>query len=148
MDGYELNVVDYLLKPIAMHRLLQAAEKVVERLSAQNENVVSEKKAELTFMFAKYENKLVRIDFADILYIEGMQNFVKIHTVAKSYLISQTMKAMEEILPSVSFVRVHKSFIVAMNAIHSVYGNTIEIGALQIPIGSNFKADFMGRIER
>jgi DNA-binding LytR/AlgR family response regulator len=147
MDGYELNVVDYLLKPISMHRLLQAAEKVTERLNAGAEKGTNSNAAEATFMFVKHDNKLVKINFADMLYVEGMQNFVRIHTNTKSYLITHTMKAMEEILPANSFIRVHKSYIVAMNAITTVYGNTIEIGSTQIPIGSNFKADFMNKIE-
>jgi len=148
MDGYELNVVDYLLKPIAMHRLLQAAEKVAERLSVKADASVAEKRPDLTFMFVKHENKLVKINFENILYIEGMQNFVRIYTPEKSYMITQTMKSMEEILPAASFIRVHKSYIIAMHAISSIFGNTIEIGAVQIPIGSNFKSDFMDRIDR
>jgi DNA-binding LytR/AlgR family response regulator len=147
MDGYELNVVDYLLKPISMHRLLQAAEKVAERLATRNESA-AEKQADITFMFVKHDNKLVKINFADILYIEGMQNFVRIHTTTKQYLITHTMKAMEEILPQHAFMRVHKSFIVAINAITSLFGNTIEIGEIQIPIGSNYKDELMSRIER
>jgi DNA-binding LytR/AlgR family response regulator len=147
MDGYELNVVDYLLKPISMHRLLQAAEKVSERLNTGAERGGSSNAADTTFMFVKYDNKLVKINFADMLYVEGMQNFVRIHTSSKPYLITYTMKAMEEILPANSFIRVHKSYIVAMNAITTVYGNTIEIGNTPIPIGSNYKADFMNKIE-
>lgn len=147
MDGYELNVVDYLLKPISMHRLLQAAEKAAERLANRNGIPAAEKRAETTFMFAKHENKLVKINFSEITYIEGMQNFVRIHTETKPYMISQTMKSMEEILPSESFIRVHKSYIVAMHAITSVFGNTIETGNIQIPIGSNYKLDFMSRID-
>lgn len=148
MDGYELNVVDYLLKPISMHRLLQAAEKVAERLNTRNEPGVAEKRPDLTYMFVKHESKLVKINFTDILYIEGMQNFVHIHTIGKSYLVTQTMKSLEEVLPSTSFVRVQKSYIVAMEAITSVFGNTIEIGTVQIPIGSNYKFDFMSRIDK
>lgn len=148
MDGYELNVVDYLLKPISMHRLLQAAEKVTERLTHKNENTSAGNQAEITFIFVKHENKLVKINFADILYIEGMQNFVHIHTTTRPYLITHTMKAMEEILPQQSFMRVHKSFIVAINSISAIFGNTIEIGSIQIPIGSNYKDEFMGRIDR
>ncbi|WP_184550564.1 LytR/AlgR family response regulator transcription factor [Mucilaginibacter sp. FT3.2] len=147
MDGYELNVVDYLLKPISMHRLLQAAEKVSERLNAGTEKGGNGNAAEATFMFVKHDNKLVKINFADMLYVEGMQNFVRIHTSTKPYLITQTMKAMEEILPASLFTRVHKSYIVAINAITTVYGNTIEIDTTAIPIGSNYKADFMNKIE-
>jgi DNA-binding LytR/AlgR family response regulator len=77
-----------------------------------------------------------------------MQNFVRIHTTTKQYLITHTMKAMEEILPQHAFMRVHKSFIVAINAITSLFGNTIEIGEIQIPIGSNYKDELMSRIER
>lgn len=148
MDGYELNVVDYLLKPISMHRLLQAAEKVAERLAGQTGTVENSKPAEAAFMFVKHENKLVKINYADILYIEGVQNFVRIHTSGKPYLITHTMKGMEELLPASAFARVHKSYIVAMQAVTAVYGNTIEIGVIQLPIGSNYKDEFMERIEK
>lgn len=148
MDGYELNVVDYLLKPISMHRLLQAAEKVAERMDSQKAQQHPEKRPELSYMFVKHENKLVKISFKDILYIEGMQNFVNIHLSGKSYLITQTMKSLEDILPASLFIRVHKSYIVSMEAITAVFGNTIEIGTTQIPIGNNYKVEFMARIDK
>lgn len=148
MDGYELNVVDYLLKPISMHRLLQAAEKVAERMDSQKAQQHPEKRPELSYMFVKHENKLVKISFKDILYIEGMQNFVNIHLSGKSYLITQTMKSLEDILPASLFIRVHKSYIVSMEGITAVFGNTIEIGTTQIPIGNNYKVEFMARIDK
>lgn len=146
MDGYELNVVDYLLKPISMHRLMQAADKVMERLALKKEIIAIDKRTDITYMFVKHENKLLKIDFDKILYVEAVQNFVNIHTVSKSYLITQTMKNMEEILPAVLFTRVHKSYIVAMNSITAVFGNTIEIDSIKIPVGSNFKNIFMDKI--
>jgi len=145
MEGYELNVVDYLLKPISMHRLLQAAEKVSERLKEKTKTTTPA--SEASYMFIKHDNKLVKVNFADILYIEGMQNFVRIHTDDKQYLITHTMKAMEELLPQSTFFRVHKSYIVSLDAITAIFGNTIEIGKTEIAIGSNFRADFMQRIE-
>ncbi|OKS84577.1 LytR/AlgR family response regulator transcription factor [Mucilaginibacter polytrichastri] len=144
MEGYELNVVDYLLKPISIHRLLQAAEKVSERLKEKTETIAPA--SETSYMFIKHDNKLVKVNFADILYIEGMQNFVRIHTGAKPYLITHTMKAMEELLPQSMFFRVHKSYIVNLDAITAIFGNTIEIGKSEIGIGSNYKADFMEKI--
>ncbi|WP_316748082.1 response regulator transcription factor [Pedobacter gandavensis] len=148
MDGYELNVVDYLLKPISMHRLLQAAEKVAERMESKQVQSPVEQRPELSYMFVKHENKLIKINFSDIRYIEGMQNFVHIHLPEKSYLITQTMKSLEDLLPASSFTRVQKSYIVSMEAITAVFGNTIEIGTIQIPIGSNYKAEFMSRIDK
>jgi DNA-binding LytR/AlgR family response regulator len=145
MDGYELNVVDYLLKPISMQRLLQAAQKVSERLHTP---AVIMRPPSLPYFFARHENKLVKINFADILFVEGMQNFVKIHTSTQTYLITNTMKAMDELLPPQDFMRVHKSYTVALAAINAVYGNTIEIGKVQLPIGSNYKSAFMSRIAR
>jgi DNA-binding LytR/AlgR family response regulator len=149
IDGYELNVVDYLLKPISMQRLLQAAQKVTERLNARfDEAGAQRRQPAVNYFFARHENKLIKINFADILFVEGMQNFVKIHTCTKTYQIANTMKAMDELLPSADFMRVHKSYTVALAAIHAVYGNTIEIGKVQIPIGTNFKVAFMNRIPR
>lgn len=145
MDGYDLNVVDYLLKPISMQRLLQAAQKVTER---RHTPAGPAKQPALPYFFARCENKLVKINFADVLFVEGMQNFVKVHTAAQTYLITNTMKAMDDLLPQDDFIRVHKSYTVALAAIHAVYGNTIEIGKVQLPIGANYKSEFMSRIAR
>jgi len=146
MEGYELNVVDYLLKPIAMHRLIQAAEKVNERLMQKSAALPDQNRADITYIFVKHENKLVKIDFDQIQYVEAMQNFVNIHTAGKSFLVTQTMKNLEEILPPVLSARIHKSYIVSMHAITSVYVNTIEIGEVKISIGSNYKNAFMEKI--
>lgn len=147
MEGYELNVVDYLLKPIAMHRLMQAAEKVSERLAQKKQTLTTTApKPNLPYIFVKHENKLLKIDFDQILYVEAMQNFVNIHTPEKTYLVTQTMKSMEELLPAALFIRVHKSYIIALPAITAVFGNAIEINGIQIPIGSNYKNTFMEKI--
>jgi DNA-binding LytR/AlgR family response regulator len=146
VEAFELDVMDYLLKPISMQRLLQATQKVTERLTARLTGVDTMRQSAVDYFFVRHENKLVRINFADILFVEGMQNFVKIHTPAKTYVITNTMKAMDELLPPGDFMRVHNSYTVALAAIHAVYGNSIKIGQVQIPIGSNFKAAFMSRI--
>ncbi|OQP56827.1 hypothetical protein A3860_09590 [Niastella vici] len=146
MDGYELNAVDYLLKPISLQRLMLAAQKVTERLQARLIGSNQAPQPVVNYFFVRHDNKLVKIDFADILFVEGMQNFVKIHTTAKTYVVTYTMKSMSALLPSADFIRVHKSYIVALAAINTVFGNTIEIGQTQIPIGTNYRLAFMGRI--
>jgi DNA-binding LytR/AlgR family response regulator len=140
MEGYELNIVDYLLKPISMHRFLQAVGKVTERMSSG----IPDTKA---FMFLKHNNKLVKVNFSEINYVEGMQNFVRVHTDAVVYIVNQTMKSIEALLPAAEFIRVHKSYIISIKAVKAVFGNTVEMAGIQVPIGNNYKEAFMKYIE-
>jgi DNA-binding LytR/AlgR family response regulator len=148
MEGYELNVVDYLLKPVSMHRFLQAAGKVQERITRTNIHLDIEKQNPVSYLFLRHDNKLVKVNFDGIFYIEGMQNFVRIHTEATTYIVNQTMKSMQDLLPTGEFIRIHKSYIVSMKAVTAVFGNTVEIANIQLPIGSNYKETFMNYIER
>lgn len=136
LEGYELNVIDYLLKPIALPRLLNALEKVNERLS-QATKLAAEQ--EINYLFVKSENKLVKVNLTDLLLIEGMQNYVKLHLKDRILIATYTMKAMEDLLANKQFLRVHRSYIVPINTIIAIDGNTIETTYQQIQVGTSFR---------
>lgn len=136
IEGFELNVVDYLLKPIALPRLMNALEKVKER---QNQSIKAINDLETTFIFIKSDNKLVKIGFAEILLIEGMQNYVKIHLKDRILIATYTMKVLEELLPNYLFLRVQRSFIVPTDKILAIIGNTIEMNYRNIQIGVSYR---------
>lgn len=142
MEGYELNVVDYLLKPIALPRLLNALEKVQVNLNAQKTSSIENK---IDYLFVKVDHKLVKINLDEILLIEGLQNYVKIHLKERILLANYTMKAIESML-SGQFIRVHRSFIVPLHTILSIEGNLIDTTYQQVPIGSSFKTAVMSYI--
>lgn len=148
IEGFDNNVVDYLLKPISFERFYKAAEKAQFVLSAlkENEHLTPLPEKEINHIFVKTEYKLVRINTADILYVEGMQNYVTIHTAKEKIITLQTMKKTEEQLPSSQFVRIHKSYIVAINKIDSVERNRIQIADQNIALGETYRNTFYNAI--
>src|SRR5215813_3437955 len=133
LDGFDLNALDYLVKPISFERFLKAALKAKEYHETRQHNIdVNEKKED--YFFIKADNKLVKIFFDEILFVEALQNYVTIHTADKKYITYLTFKSVEEYLPSGRFVRTHKSFIVAADKVESIEGNDIRIGQHHVPI--------------
>ncbi|HEX8060475.1 MAG TPA: LytTR family DNA-binding domain-containing protein [Cyclobacteriaceae bacterium] len=147
IEGYELDITDYLLKPITFERFLKAVDKVNQRLSGTQ--VIVEKPAEALpdFIFVKDGTKLVKIRWNDILYVEGLKDYVTIHTRTQKVISLQRLKVLEEQLPADKFIRVHNSFIVALDAIDSVHKDKIQIGQAQVPIGDTYKKSFREFIE-
>lgn len=156
MEGYEHNVVDYLLKPIAFDRFYKAALKARQQFEAGQVLVASplpqveerpSGKAARDIIFVKTEYKIVKIRLDDILYVEGLQNYVSIYTRNERILSLRNIKKMQEQLPDNQFVRVHKSYIVAIDKIDSIERNRIYMGEVVIPIGDTYKENFQGMIE-
>lgn len=141
--AFDLNVVDYLVKPITQGRFREAVEKL-ER--AANAFQLPPAAPEADHLFLKQDTKLVKVLFNDILYIEALKDFSKLHLKEKAMLASAHLKLMEEALPQTWFLRVHRSYIVALNAITAVHGNTIEIGKKEVPVGSTYKEELMKRL--
>lgn len=139
LDAYNLNVSDYLLKPISFERFIQSLDKVFEYFSATKPVDLSEKTYKKDYFFVKTEYRMQRIDFDDILFIEGMKEYLRIHTKNERVMTLQSFKTIEEFLPSGNFIRVHKSYIVAINKIDSIERNRITIGKQIIPIGDTYK---------
>ena len=147
IEGYELDITDYLLKPITFERFLKAVDKVSQRMSGNQ--TITEKPAEPApdFIFVKDGTKLVKIRWNDILYVEGLKDYVTIHTRTQKVISLQRLKVLEEQLPADKFIRVHNSFIVALDAIDSVHKDKIQIGQAQVPIGDTYKKSFREFIE-
>jgi two-component system LytT family response regulator len=148
IEGYELDITDYLLKPITFERFLKAVDKVNQRMTAGP--VANDKPAEVAapnFIFVKDGTKLVKIRWDDILYVEGLKDYVTIHTRTQKVISLQRLKLLEEQLPADKFIRVHNSFIVALDAIDSVHKDKIQIGQASIPIGDTYKKEFREFIE-
>ena len=149
LDGYELDVVDYLLKPIAFDRFYKAAQKVLQNTS--NASVLSPETPSTTtshdFIFVKTEHKIQKIYLDDILYIEGLKDYISIFTKTERIITLQNMKKMEESLPAKSFIRVHKSYIIALGKIESIERSRIQIGDKTIPIGDTYREYFFKLIE-
>lgn len=146
LKAFDLNVSDYLLKPISFERFLQSVEKVYDSIKAQPLNTSSESINTEThsrnYIFVKTEYRMQRIDFKDILYIEGLKEYLIIYTSKEKVLTLQSFKRMEEMLPSENFIRVHKSYMVALDKILSIERNRIKITDKLIPIGESYSKPF------
>lgn len=146
LESYELDVVDYLLKPIRFPRFLQAVQKVIKDAPEAKEETET-LAAEDDYIFVKTESKgkLLKINLADIDFIEGMKNYVAIHCGQKKTLVYTSMKELEERLPHKAFLRVHKSFIIPVAKITGIEGNVVRLKnvAAEILIGESYKPDLM-----
>lgn len=141
LKGYELNVTDYLLKPFTFNRFLQAVNKAQKNL-AQNVSDSAANTSGVDFIFVKTENRLEKIMFTDIIYIEGMRDYRRIHTVNKKIMTLQNFKELELVIPSNIVCRVHKSYMVALNKIESIERSRIKIANQIIPISETYKELF------
>lgn len=142
LKGFDLNITDYLLKPFTFERFIQGVEKVTNTLSKND--VVPEKK----FIFVKTEYRLEKLALHDILYIEGMRDYRRIHTTDKRIMTLQTFKDFELEIPSNIICRVHKSFMVSLDKIVSVERDRIKIKDVLIPISETYKKEFLELINR
>jgi DNA-binding LytR/AlgR family response regulator len=143
VEAFELNVIDYLIKPIALPRLKQAIDKAQEALDSNKQEVKVE---EQEFVFVKDNGILKRIAIDDILFLEAMGDYVKVHTLQKFHVVHATLKSIEEKLPSSKFLRVHRSFIVAINKIDYIQEGTISIVKTTIPVADTHKSNLNKRL--
>ena len=134
--AFELNVVDYVIKPVSPARFLQAIEKAKEVLESNKQDVLVEEKE---FVFVRDNGILKRIDINDILYLEAMGDYVKVHTLQKFHVVHSTLKAIGEKLPPSKFMRVHRSYIVALNKIDFIEEGVINIGKNPIPVADAYR---------
>jgi DNA-binding LytR/AlgR family response regulator len=147
LEGFELDVVDYLLKPFDFNRFLRAANRVVQRLDKQvhihDSNEAENDKAD--FMFIKDGSRLVRVEYAKILFIKGAREYVTIYMQDRKIMSLQTLKNLEMELPR-DFIRVHNSFIIYLPAVGALLKNELEVGKEIIPIGITYKKNLQERI--
>jgi DNA-binding LytR/AlgR family response regulator len=141
LKGYELNVSDYLLKPFSFSRFLNSVNNIIEKINEkQNKKVVE-------YIFIKTENRLEKVNLSDILYIEGMSDYRKIHTTSKRIMTLQSFNELENIIPSSIICRVHKSYMVAINKIETIERRRIKINSKLIPISDTYKDFFFKYIK-
>ncbi|WP_163409398.1 LytR/AlgR family response regulator transcription factor [Flavobacterium ajazii] len=137
VEGFTLSATDYLLKPISFSRFQQAAEKALQQWKTQNQNL------EQQYLFIRADYSLIKILFSDILFIEGLDDYLKIHIQNQKTVVARmTLKALIEKLPSTEFIRVHRSFIVPVSKIEKVRNKTIYIKEEEIPVSTSYEAAF------
>ena len=137
VQGFDHNVTDYLLKPYSFERFLKAVDKALAEMQI---------KSAKNYLFVKTEYRMERVDFSDILFIEGQGAYLRIVTRQAKIMTIQNFQSMEQVLPSDNFLRVHKSYIVAMDKIESIERNVILIAGQRIPVGKNYQNEFYRRL--
>ncbi|MEM8891262.1 MAG: LytTR family DNA-binding domain-containing protein [Bacteroidota bacterium] len=146
LEGYELNVSDYLLKPFSFARFLKAVNKTLEQKAAPEPTSNPEKG--MTHFFIKGDKKMHQLSLDELLYVEAYGNYSKIYLEEEMILSHEKISSLESLLPAEEFVRVHKSFIIALKRIKTIEGNRISIGEHLVPIGQTYKHDFLKRINK
>ncbi len=149
LDGFNLDVVDYLLKPVALERFIKACNKAWELHQLKNKPFELLKEAEPSYFFINADYSHIKIDFADIIWIEGLKDYLKIHLKgsAKPIVARLSMKSIEEQLPSSTFIRIQKSYIVSKQHITSIRKNSVFIGSVELPIGDNYKETVLSLVQ-
>ena len=138
VESYDLNVLDYLVKPIPFNRFLKSINKVNQQYFLKKE--VKQKEDTInneSFMFLKVDKKLVKINFDELLYIESLKDYIKVFTLSQTYLVHKSLTSITEELPD-NFIRIHRSFTIAIDKVKSVEGNLVEIADTRIPIGRKY----------
>ena len=146
VDGFDLDVVDYLLKPVGFERFMKAYAKAQERFLSKRTTTAADALDDDKIISFKYDYRNIQLPLNAILYIEAFDNYIKIVTPAKTYIPSMTMKTIQRLLPSEDFIRVHKSFIVAVGKIKSFNRAKVVIDRKELPVGRYFRKDFMDRM--
>lgn len=145
VEGFELNAVDYLLKPFSFERFLKAVNKAFEKLNTTNQSNDGNK---ATFIFLKADKKIHKVDLDSIHFIEAIGDYMKVVTDTGQLIINETMKKLQEELPVKSFIRVHKSFIISRNKIKFIEGNYVQVEDKSIPIGTTYRNEVLANIEK
>ena len=151
LEGYEHDVVDYLLKPFGFPRFLKAVNKALERLKWKGKRSNNSEKAEQqqnikNYILVNSEHKVHRVNYADILYIQSMREYVAFYLPDKRILSLKSLKKLETELPSDQFIRIHKSYIISKNKVKALEGNLVHIGKEKIPIGASYRDAVMAKL--
>jgi DNA-binding LytR/AlgR family response regulator len=148
VDGFDLQAVDYLLKPISLNRLIQAVNKyLAENIITQQSDNVSFDEEKSDFVFVRSDRKMVKISFSDICYIESLSDYIKIHLENKSILTRETITNFEAKLPGNEFLRIHRSFIVAIAKINSFTNEYVEVANKALTISRSYRKQVLNRLE-
>lgn len=148
VEGFELDAVDYLLKPISLDRFMKAVNKVEAKLDSNGD--ASTGGSEEEYIFVKADKKLIKVNFDDVLYIEGLKDYVIIRMDNTRVITLQTMKSLEQKLPEKQFKRIHRSYIINLGKIEAIVGNMVEVvekgKAKHIPIGKNYREELLSMV--
>ena len=154
LEGYQLDVIEYLLKPIYFERFLQAVNKAKDQIDLKL-SAAHQAKASSTpmagmegssFFIKTGPQKITRVSLDNILYIESLHEYVRIHLKDENYTIYHSLKALLDILPAEQFVQIHRSFIVNFNRVSALEGNTVKVNEIELKVGKNFRDDLLNRI--
>jgi DNA-binding LytR/AlgR family response regulator len=148
VEGFELNAVDYLLKPFSLERFSKAVQKFLEIHTKKENKTTLLSEEEPDYIFVKADKKLIKVRFEDIFYVEGLKDYVMLHTPTGRIVTLQTMKSLEEKLPSDIFIRVHRSYIVNLKLIELLEANSVLVNKKKIPIGKNYKDELLNVINQ
>lgn len=157
IDSYELGAIDYLLKPIGFPRFFQAINKAIEKIGhvqpfdkASTETPLSEETLDIKptqdFLTVKADYKIYKINYSDLLYIEGQHEYVTFHTSTRRITALYSLKNLEEQLPSNQFLRIHKSYIISFHHIEDIEGNNVSVAGTKLPIGGSYRDALMARL--
>lgn len=149
VEGFDLRAVDYLLKPIAFERLLQAINKYLDEAKPiMNDAATSIEPEKSDFFFVRSDRKMIKISFNEIEYIESLSDYIRIHTVNQTITTRETITNIETKLPQNKFIRIHRSFVVAINKIDSFTNEIIEIKDKMLPISRGYKTEVLNRLDK
>lgn len=149
LQGYEYNVVDYLLKPYSFERFLTAINKIQERPLIENRPTtsISQNTKKVETIFVKGDKRTYQLKLEEILFLESLGAYVKLHTQQEVIMTLQSLQFFEQTLPTQTFIRVHKSFMIALPHLKFIEGNTIYLATYQIPVGRTYRLNLMNRIQ-
>jgi len=147
LDSFELNVADYLLKPVSFERFTESVNRVKELIRLKSDSQLFYD-SQADYFFIKSNNQIQKLKYEDILYIEGLSNYVLIYTEQQKYLSYLTLNHITEKLPAKKFIRIHKSYIVPIDKVEAIKGNDVYIQGHCLPLGQSYKQDFMELIEK
>jgi len=143
VDAFEIEATDYLVKPVTFERFLKAVDKVIKPNSIRH---IEEIPTETSCIFLKVDRRLVKVGFSEILYIEGMGDYLKVHTIKKIHITYMMMGKIETLLPMSKFTRIHRSTIINIDLIEYIEGNFVVVNGVELPIGLTYRDAFLKRI--
>jgi two-component system, LytTR family, response regulator len=152
LDGYQLDVIEYLLKPIYFERFVQAVQKARDQIELKlRAGVIEDTTASVvegdSFFVKTGPQKISRLKFSDILYVESLHEYVRIHLTKESHTIYSSLKSIVAILPGDQFIQIHRSYIVNFNRVNMIEGNTVQVDNVSLSIGKNFREEFVNKIK-
>ncbi|OXA85526.1 LytR/AlgR family response regulator transcription factor [Flavobacterium hercynium] len=144
-ESYDLDVLDYLVKPIPLPRFIKCINKITTEYNLKNNIKVETTKGD-SHIFIKVDKKMMKINIEEILFVEGMKEYIKVVTPDKTYITHKSLTSLSDELPADRFLRIHKSYVIALNKVKSIEGNRIQIQSYTIPIGRNYSKEVKNKI--